>query len=120
MPYKDKEKAREWRRQNRIKHRDYLRAWVAKQRLLGLCVVCHQPKLENSVYCLYHLDYHRRKIRCYNGDDLIRVKNQVYAKNRRLTLQSENKCLDCGMPLNSESRMGNRCINCYSRSHIGG
>jgi len=102
MPYKNKERQQEYQRQWQIRH-------VAS----GLCFECSRPLAETSKqYCLFHLDRHRRANRKYYNnperhDGIKAIGRTEYQKQKE-----ENKCVDCSMPLDDDSRCGTRCLNC--------
>jgi len=88
--------------------------WQKSHKEIGLCVHCNQPRAENnSEYCLLHLDKQRRSNRRYRENPLHAMHIRKYHQARYNKLKSENKCIGCGMPLNTESRMGLVCVNCY-------
>ena len=108
MPYKDKEKAREydrnWRKKKRLEYKNK-----------GLCIKCGQPSVENHVHCLLHLSRFHIEWRKNKKNLKIIMRRKEHRKEQYYQRKSENKCVDCGMPLSIESRMGIRCLNCYSK-----
>jgi len=124
MPYKDKEKAREYNRQYKASHKEQAsqlgRKRYSEYKNKHLCPKCGQPVLEGRALCLLHLDYYKRIARKRNQKAEICEYNRLYQREKRLKRQSENKCVDCGMPLNVESRMGVRCLTCYTKNRFGG
>ena len=111
MPYKDKEK-------RKINHRLWMREYYARHKRNGLCLRCNQPQAELHVYCLLHISQHNKRIR--NLTPEARIKKNLYKKNMKHKRILENRCVDCNMPLNEESRMGVRCINCNIRKYKTG
>jgi hypothetical protein len=116
MPYKDKE--RQHGHEYYLKHKQEInkRSTDRKKRHkeIGLCVMCNQPRFEHSAsYCLLHYDKHQRYERnYYRTNSGWREHVKAYRKARYWKLKSENKCVNCGMPLNEETRCGARCLNC--------
>lgn len=102
MGYKDKKK-----------HNEYTRMWQIRHTKEGLCVSCSRPKSSNSVYCLIHLTRHCRSNKKYHLSPTGHAKDKVSHRERYTSLKLENKCVDCGMPLDLESRMSVYCMNCY-------
>jgi len=106
MPYKDKERTREYIRQRRASH--------VKN---GLCIDCNQPLAKGSKSrCLLHLDRCMRARRKYYANAEYKLVVQEYSRARYYKLKAENRCVRCGKPLDDESRIGARCINCYEQT----
>jgi len=104
MTYKDKEKRKEYDRQRRISYRER-----------GLCKDCNLPRFGGSKYCLFHLEKQRRYAKKNRNKLDVIINHKKWVKENYYNRKSENRCVDCGMPLNTESRMGIRCVNCYSK-----
>ena len=105
MPYKDKGRQREYQRQRRASH--------VKR---GLCIDCNQPLAkESKCRCLFHVDSHMRAKRKYYANTETKLAVQKHALARYYKLKAENRCVRCGKPLDDESRIGARCINCYEQ-----
>lgn len=115
MPYKDKhnpkymEYRRQWARQKYHNARE-----LHKERGICLNIACTNSKSENSVYCLFHLDLSNRRAKKTRSKPSVREYNKVAKKIKYYKRKSENKCVNCGMPLSEESRAGIKCINCYN------
>ena len=133
MPYKDKEKKKEYNRRYRIAHREKIDAWnkqyhqerrvyfnnlqnirMRNRKKDGICQDCKQLRSANSVYCLFHLIQARRSKKRSLRNERNREKANERSRVRYYKLKEANKCVECGMPLNEESRRGIRCINCYN------
>jgi len=84
-----------------------------KRKKDGLCSDCNQLSVNGSSRCLFHLDFQRRWQRQARKNPDVRNSKNMYDRGRQHKLKLENKCVKCGMPLDNESRMGVRCVNCY-------
>jgi len=104
MPYKDKEKKREYDRQRRL-----------SRRKSGLCRDCNLSQFGDSRYCLFHLEKQRHYAKKNRNKPEVIMYRKKWTKENYYNRKSENKCTHCGMPLNAESCMGSVCLNCYSK-----
>jgi hypothetical protein len=132
MSYKNNEAARKYRQTHKTKIQKYnekynnahrveirskARKLYAERKQQNVCTKCGKPIVFGMSKCLYHLDINRRSSRrTSSSTDFKEVKN-IKNKLRKDKLKSENKCVGCGMPLNIESRMGIRCLSCYTRDN---
>ena len=105
MPCKDKERRRE-------QSREGVSRYAKRHKENRLCVRCSKPAAEYSLLCLDHLSREHQRMRMYRLIPAFRERNQTYSKARYYKFKVDNKCTQCGMPLDDESRCGARCLNC--------
>ena len=92
--------------------REYHNQWRESHREKGLCIECNRPATGGHTLCLFHLDYKRRGQRKLDRNPKNKERRRLYDKVTYYKRKSENRCVDCGMPLSEESRIGICCINC--------
>lgn len=123
MPYKDKEKKREWQRNYHLLHREgarnyylshkeerkkYVRNWRLWHKEMGLCKSCNRlsiPGLCQCIYCWNTENLYKKNYRQENRQSIIIKGREIKGKRRE-----EGRCPSCGAPLMEEE--GRYCVNC--------
>jgi hypothetical protein len=98
------------------KHLEYAQKDRDRRKEKGICLQCKNKVSPSSKrHCLFHQSINVvRSRRVYSAQ---REKRIAYSRERYFRLKREGKCTACGMPLNNESSVGSKCLNCHMKSN---